>query len=86
MLKLKFENKIVLGLDKENIKRLTGGQPIHIKGKDLKIIEDVYIIYGPTLADIAKAIGAEHLFKTREIDGQIYGVMDLSDEGKNNEG
>jgi len=80
MLKLKFKNKIVLGLDKTNIERLTKGQPIHIQAKDLKIEDDIYIVYGDSLLDIAKDFKVEHLLETYQFDGIRVVRLDLSDE------
>jgi uncharacterized protein YxjI len=82
MLKLKFNKKIVLGLDKNNIERLTKGQPIHIEAKDLKLEDDIYIVYGDSLLDIAKELKVEHLLETYEVDGVPVVRLDLSDEGK----
>jgi len=59
MLKVKVGKKIFLGLDKENIRRLTENQPIHIKADSLKIDEDIFIVYGETVGDIVKELGLE---------------------------
>ena len=53
MLKARKGKNIILGLDRENIKRLQQLKPIRIVGKDLNIEQDIYIIYGETLQDIA---------------------------------
>ena len=82
MLKLKFDGKIVLGLDKVNIKRLTEGQPIHIQAKELKIEDDIYIIYGHELMDIAKMLKVEHLLENHEVDGVPVVKLDMSGEEK----
>jgi len=53
MLKIKMSNgKILIGLDKENIKRLTSGQPIKVKASDLGLQNDIFIAYGEKLQDI----------------------------------
>lgn len=55
MIKIKTKDgKVILGLEKENIKRLKQGKPIHIKGSDLGIENDIYIVYGNTKNDIMK--------------------------------
>ncbi len=59
MLKVKLGGQIILGLDKENIRRLTANQPIHIKAESLKVDEDIFIVYGETLSDIVKELGLE---------------------------
>ena len=56
MLKAKTGNNILLGVDKENIKRLTEGKPIRVEGKELGIPYDIFIIYGETLKDIAREL------------------------------
>jgi len=83
MLKLKFKNKIILGLDKVNIKRLTEGQPIHIKARELKLEDDIFIVYGATLKDIAKELEVEHLLDEFDFDGDQITKLDLSEEEKN---
>lgn len=45
---------ILLGIDKENVKRLRKNKPIYIKGSDLLIDDDICIAYGNTLEDIMK--------------------------------
>jgi hypothetical protein len=52
MLKLKSGNKILLGIDKENVKRLKKGSPILVKGDDIGLKEDIIIAYGDTLKNI----------------------------------
>ncbi len=83
MLKLKFNKKIILGLDKVNIKRLTDGQPIHIKAHELKIKDDIFIVYGTELKDIAKELGVEHLLETYYFGDTKVNDLDLSDKDKN---
>lgn len=57
MIKAKYgNNNILLGVDKENIKRLTEGKPIRVRGKELEIEHDIFIVYGDTLDDIAKEL------------------------------
>lgn len=45
---------IILGIDKENVKRLQEGQPIYVRGQDLAIANDIVIVYGETTAAIQK--------------------------------
>lgn len=45
-----------LGLDAENIRRLTNGQPIHIELEQLGGTDKILIMAGETLADVAKEI------------------------------
>lgn len=60
MIKARSGQNIILGLEKQNIKRLTKkGEPIHVKGIELNLPHDIYIVYGETQADIIKQIGAE---------------------------
>lgn len=46
----------VFGLDAENIRRLTSGQPIHIELEQLGGTDKILIMAGETLADVAKEI------------------------------
>ena len=54
MIKAVAGKKILLGLDKTNVKRLKQGQPIFIKGSDIGLEKDIYILYGNSLKDIQK--------------------------------
>ena len=56
MIKAIIGNGILLGLDKENIKRLKEGAPILIKGSDIGLEVNVLIAYGDTLSDIQKEL------------------------------
>ncbi len=44
---------LILGVDKENIRRLTNGHPIRCTAESVNIDRDVMIIYGDTLQDVA---------------------------------
>ena len=53
MLKAKItDGPYIFGLDAENIKRLTSGQPILIKMEEIGGVGEIMIIYGETLSDI----------------------------------
>jgi len=54
MIKARIKNNVLLGVDKENVKRLKQGKPIRVKGSDLGIEVDIFIVYGNTLSDIQK--------------------------------
>lgn len=55
MIKAKTINgSVLLGIDRENIKRLQDNKPIRVKGSELGIDHDIFIVYGETLDDIAK--------------------------------
>lgn len=43
---------LLLGVDDENIKRLTSGQPIRCAGHTVGIDGDVLIVHGKTLDDV----------------------------------
>ena len=57
MIKARIGNRILLGLDKENVKRLKEGAPILIKGSDIGLELNILITYGDTLSDIQKEFG-----------------------------
>lgn len=60
MLRIKMSDGLfVFGLDAENIRRLTTGQPIHIDLKGLGGTDEILIMAGETLADVAKEIEKE---------------------------
>jgi len=48
----------ILGLDAENIRRLTNGQPIVVSLAELGGSDDVAIMYGETLDDIKRDLEA----------------------------
>ena len=48
----------ILGLDAENIRRLTSGQPIIVNLAEIGGTDDVMIIAGDTLADIKQELEA----------------------------
>ncbi len=56
MLKARSGNNLILGIDSENVKRLKDNKPIKVKGSDLGIDQDIFIVYGDTLADIQKEL------------------------------
>lgn len=59
MLRARLNNgPFILGLDAENVKRLTAGKPIVVSLAELGGTDDVMIIYGETLADIQKGLEA----------------------------
>jgi hypothetical protein len=43
---------LLLGVDRENINRLTSGKPIVCKGESVGIERDVIIVFGETLKDV----------------------------------
>ena len=43
---------LVLGVDDENVKRLTSGKPIFVEGEPLGLPVDVVILHGRTLQDV----------------------------------
>lgn len=40
---------LILGVDRQNIDRLTSGKPIHVKGETVGLPVDVWIVFGETL-------------------------------------
>ncbi len=57
MLRIRMSDGLfVFGLDAENIRRLTSGQPIHIELEKLGGTDRILIMAGETLADVAKEI------------------------------
>lgn len=57
MIRARLSNgAFILGLDAENIKRLTAGRPILVSLAELGGSDDVYIMYGNTLDDIANEL------------------------------
>jgi hypothetical protein len=51
------DGTIILGIDAENVKRLTQGDPILVKGETLAIEHDIYIVYGESLERLAEQLG-----------------------------
>ena len=58
MLKVKLtDGTIILGIDAENVKRLKDDKPIFVKGEDLMIDHNIYIVYGHEIKDIEDRLG-----------------------------
>lgn len=58
MIRAKTEKgTVLLGIDKENVKRLKEGKPIYVKGDSIGIENDICIAYGDSLQDIAEEFG-----------------------------
>lgn len=55
---------LLLGLDKENIRRLTDKKPIWIKGETVQMEFDVLIMYGETLQDVTDDLAKRGLNMT----------------------
>lgn len=49
---------LLLGLDRENINRLTSGQPIRVLADSVELEQDVLIVFGETLQDVADELVA----------------------------
>lgn len=51
---------LVLGLDRENVLRLTAGKPIDIDGEEhgMGLPMDIFILFGESLQDIADELRA----------------------------
>lgn len=43
---------VLLGIDKENVRRLTNGQPIRCSAESVGIERDVIVVYGESLQKI----------------------------------
>lgn len=57
MLRARLSNGMfILGIDAENIKRLQEGRPIMLSLAELGGTDDLAIMYGETLADIAREL------------------------------
>ena len=52
MLKIRSGNKIILGIDRDNVDRLKEGKPILIQGVDIGLDVEICIAYGDDLQDI----------------------------------
>lgn len=44
---------VLLGVDRENINRLTSGKPIICRAESVGIERDVMVVFGETLQDVA---------------------------------
>jgi len=47
---------LLLGLDRENLIRLTSGKPIVCRGETVGLEHDVIIVFGETLDDVRREI------------------------------
>ena len=56
MIKAIIKGNLILGIDKENVKRLTSDKPILFDGKPFGFDGQIAIVYGETLWDIAKSL------------------------------
>ena len=59
MIKAIINGNLVLGLDKENVKRLTSDKPILFDGKPFGFDGQIAIVYGETLQDIADELNID---------------------------
>ena len=57
---------ILLGLDRENINRLTSGKPIVCRKETVNIERDVMIVFGETLGDVVKELEQNGIVVPRE--------------------
>ena len=60
---------VLLGIDKENVRRLKNDEPIKVSLDEMRIPEniDVYICYGDTLDDLVEKLQPAISFKTEII-------------------
>ena len=58
MLKLKIQDLIVLGLDKNNIRQLTEGKPIYIDMQVFGVNQKLTIMYKDTLQELKEDLEA----------------------------
>jgi len=70
MIKAIMKNKdndsiLLLGISKENVNSLREGKPIHIKGDELGIGNDVLLVYGETEDQLYKDLQPYILPETR---------------------
>lgn len=57
MIRARLSNgAFILGLDAENVRRLKDGKPIMVSLAQLGGTDDVYIMYGETMADIHREL------------------------------
>lgn len=59
MIKAIAGKNVILGIDAENVRRLQEDKPILVKGDELGIDNDIYIIYGKTLHEVMQKIVRE---------------------------
>ena len=57
MLLMKNGRKLLVGVDAENIRRLTNGETLILKGEEIAEDIDICVVYGDTLKDVVKEIG-----------------------------
>lgn len=58
MLVMRGGGKVLVGLTRENINRLTAGKPIHFTNTPMPELRDVGILFGETKVDILKQLEA----------------------------
>lgn len=56
MLRARLNGVFVLGIDAENVRRLQAGQPINVDLAELGGQGEILLMYGNTMADIAKEL------------------------------
>lgn len=67
MLKAKFAKTAILGISKENVKRLKDGQPILLNLSDIGLPDqEIMIMYGETEKSIAKQLNDEFSIAQRK--------------------
>ena len=59
MIKAIINGNLILGIDQENVKRLTSDKPILFDGKPFGFDGQIAIVYGETLQDIADALNID---------------------------
>ena len=52
MIKAVINNNVFLGIDARNVEKLTSGEPVLVKGKDIKSDKDIFIVYGDTIEEL----------------------------------
>jgi len=65
MIKFTTDKLIGLGLTNENIKRLTEGDPILVRGSTIGKSDDILIFYGNDESDLLKTLGTENIIDER---------------------
>lgn len=53
MLKARSGNLVLLGINDENVQRLQQGEPVHVKGEQLGLDQDIVIAYHEDLNALA---------------------------------